>query len=357
MLRFVLFTLFVGSAVAQTPKELLRHVAAHYSSAQTYQVKGTASALLPGTSWQIVYHFEAQGMQPTFLPLHSSSGAMKDLEKLDKPSHVRVDPNATDPYPEERMRQEAFGTYHTLLSRLIDAKDAGTETILYHGIPHQCEIVDATYGASPEYRPNSVTQHRRFWVDSAALTVLREQRSFSGKDWTADIAEVWFDKPVSAETLAVLNKMDNRPKDRPEWVGRKLPALTVHDLSGKEIRLADVRRPVLLDFWGSYCPPCKGATLHAQELAQQYKGAGLTVITFTEDSAADARLWAAHNGVHLAIVLDPKQEVFRAFDIEGIPVEILAGGDGKIIHYWTDYGGPESMDTDVKEAFISASRQ
>ena len=93
-------------------------------------------------------------------------------------------------------------------------------------------------------------------------------------------------------------------------------------------------KPVLLDFWGSYCPPCKTATLHAQMLAERYKTSGLTVITFTQDNLNDAKQWAIHKHLTLPSVLDPEKGVFSAFHINGIPELIFADADGKIVHYW-----------------------
>jgi peroxiredoxin len=341
----IVFMLFAGSALAQSRVDLLQRVAQHYESANSFEVKGTASALVPGSSWKVSYSFDAQGMQPTFLPLDARTSSLKDLESVGNFTRIRIDPHASDPLPDKPFSMEPFGTYHRLTQRILDATKVGSETIIIEGHAHTCEIIDASFDDSPQFRPHSSTAHRRFWVDPAELVVLREQRHSSGLDWTADVTFFSFDHPVSAETVEALRNFAKQPKDRPDWVGRALPDLTFQQLSGPPIKLADLQgKPVLLDFWGSYCPPCKVATLHAQELAKIYQTSGLTVITFTQDNADDARLWAAYNHVTLPIVLDKDETAFKVFDVNGVPVTIFADENGKIVHYWTGLDDVTEMD-------------
>ncbi len=148
---------------------------------------------------------------------------------------------------------EGFGDYRRLTSGLLEAKVAGTDILTVSGRAHTCEIIDASYDASPDYLPKTAVAHKRFWIDPKELVVLREQRSFDGLNWTADITTFSFNRPVSLETVKALRRMADQPKDRPYWIGRPLSNLTLQQLSGPPIRLADLRgRPVLLDFWGSY---------------------------------------------------------------------------------------------------------
>ena len=341
----IVLILFAGSALAQSRVDLLQRVAHRYESADSFEVKGTASVHLPGTSWKVSYSFDAQGMQPAFLPLDVHTSSMQDLESVGGFTHTRTDPHAIDPFPDKPFSMDAFGAYQRLTKRMLDAKKIGTETITIDGSAHSCEIIDASYDDSPPFRPHSSITHRRFWIDPAGLIILREQRSSGSLDWTAEVTFFSFDQPVSAETVKALQCIANQPKDRPDWVGRALPDLTFQQLSGPPIKLTDLLgKPVLLDFWASYCPPCKVATLHAQELAERYQTSGLRVITFTQDNADDAKLWAAYNHVTLPIVLDQDQTAFKAFDVNGIPVTILADGNGKIVHYWIGFDDPAEMD-------------
>lgn len=342
---WIVLILLGGSAVGQSRIDLLQRVAHHYESANSFEVRGTASAHLPETSWKVSYSFDTLGVQPAFLPLDLHTSSMQGFEFEGGPTHTRTAPDAIDAFPDKPFSMEAFGSYQRLTKRLLGAKKIGTETITIDGRAHSCEIIDASYDDSPQFRPQSSTAHRRYWIDPADLIVLREQRSSGGLDWTGEVTFFSFDQPVPAEILKALQGSANQPKDRPDWIGRSLPDLTFQQLSGPPIKLADLSgKPVLLDFWGSYCPPCKVATSHAQELAERYRTSGLRVITFTQDNAADAKLWASYNHVTLPIVLDHDETAFKAFDVTGIPVTILADGNGKIVHYWTGLGDPAEMD-------------
>jgi peroxiredoxin len=348
---FIAFMLFAGSAFAQSRVELLQRVTQHYESANSFGVKGTASAFVPATSWKVTYSFDAQGMQPRFLPLDVRTSSSKDLESVGNFTHTRIDPHANDPFPDKPYSMEPFGAYHRLTKRILDATKTGSEIITVNGRAHSCEIIDASFDDSPQFRPHSSSARRRFWIDPAELIVLREQRSSDGLDWTAEVTFFSFDQPVAAETVKALQDFAKQPKDRPDWIGRALPDLTFQQLSGPPLKMADLRgKPVLLDFWGSYCPPCRVATLHVQELAKSYQSSGLTVITFTQDNADDARLWAAYNHMTLPIVLDKDERAFKAFDVNGVPVTILADANGKIVHYWTGFDNPAEMDAVLSSA-------
>jgi hypothetical protein len=100
----IVLILFAGSALAQSRVDLLQRVAHHYESADSFEVKGTSSAHLPGTSWKVSYSFDAQGMQPAFLPLDVHTSSMQDLESVGGFTHTRTDPHAIDPFPTSRFR-------------------------------------------------------------------------------------------------------------------------------------------------------------------------------------------------------------------------------------------------------------
>ena len=143
-----------------------------------------------------------------------------------------------------------FGGYQSVMLHMLDASKVGTEMIALDGHTHACDIVDVTYDTSPEFRPHSEVAHHRLWIDPQELTVLREQAPFGGLNWTADITSISFDQSVSTETLKALEGIQKQPKDRPDWIGKPLPNITVEPLSGPAINLADLRgKPVLLDFW------------------------------------------------------------------------------------------------------------
>jgi peroxiredoxin len=341
----VLLAFAASSLAAQSRLDLLHRVADHYNNADTFDVKGTASALIPGTSWRATYDFESEGAQPGFLPLNVRKPYMRVVSDAGRGVRWTLAvPGATDPRPQS-FGSVPLGQYDVIAMRLVNAEKIGTETLTVDGHAYSCEIIDATYDYSPAFKPNSQIMHKHFWVAPAELVVLRETRPMPDFEWTGDVMSFSFNQPPSQRLLDSLNKFSSLPKDHPDWIGRAVPALTLTQLSGPPLKLAALQgKPLLLDFWGSYCGPCRRATQHAQDLEQRYRSSGLAVITFTQDSAADARAWADYNHVTLPIVLDANGAAFKAFDIQGVPVTILIGADGKIAHYWVGLDDPSSMD-------------
>jgi peroxiredoxin len=343
----VLLAFGASSLFAQSRVDLLRQVADRFQNANSFNVKGNASAVIPGSSWRATYEFETQGAQPAFLPLSVRDPSMKVISWVGKFTEARVDANATDPKPQRNFAMAPFGRYSDLSRRLIDAQKIGTEMITVEGREHSCEIIDAIYDTSPGFKPHSQTMRKRISIDPSAMLVLREtQSSGDGMEWTANVASTLFDLPPSEAMVQALRDFAAQAKDRPDWIGRSVPNLKLTQLSGSSVSLAELRgKPILLDFWGSYCGPCRRTTLHAQDLANQHKSSGLTVLTLTQDTAQDAKLWADFNHVTLPVVLDPDGVAFKAFDVQGIPVTIFIGENGKVVHYWVGLDDSSSMDS------------
>jgi peroxiredoxin len=351
------FGVFVlGAALplaAQSRVDLLQRVAAHYSNADSFDVKGTATAPIAGTSWRVSYEFETEGAQPPFLPLNVRKPSPQVVSQVMKMEKTLAVPGATDPKPAGGVGLMPMGQYTVIAERLKDAQKAGAETITVEGHAYPCEIVEATYDASPAFKPNSTIVHKRFWIDPVALVVLRETRPAPGQnvEFTGNVTSFSFNQPPSEMIVKALQRFASQPKDRLEWIGRAMPDVVAPRLSGGTERLADLRgKPVLLDFWGSYCGPCRRATQHAQELEKQYRASGLVVLTFTQDTPEDARVWADYNRVTLPVLLDTDGAAFKAFDVQGVPVAILIGADGKVAHYWVGLDDPSALDAVVADS-------
>lgn len=338
-----------SSLLAQSRVELLQGVANHFENANSFDVKGIASAAIPGSSWRGTFEFETQGAQPAFLPLSVRGPSLKVISTVGKFAEVQDSTDAKDPKPQRSFIMIPFGQFNDVTRRLIGAEEIGTETITVQNRAHFCEIIDAVYDTSPEFKPHSETTHKRLSVDPSDMVVLREtQPDPDGIEWTADVTSISFDQPPSEAMVKALKDFASQAKGRPDWIGRSVPDLTLAQLSGSAVSLGALRgKPILLDFWGSYCRPCGRATLHAQQLANQYKSAGLTVLTLTQDTAQDAKLWTDYYHVNLPVLLDPKGAAFKAFDVQGVPVAILIDESGHVVHYWVGLDDPASIDSVV----------
>jgi peroxiredoxin len=110
-------------------------------------------------------------------------------------------------------------------------------------------------------------------------------------------------------------------------IGSQLPEFTVKDLQGREISSADLRgKVVLVDFWATWCQPCKKEMPGYQKLLNLYSSRGFTVIGFKFDTMMDIEdpaQFAKRIGVRypLAVASDDLKQKFGG--IEGLPTTML----------------------------------
>lgn len=132
-------------------------------------------------------------------------------------------------------------------------------------------------------------------------------------------------------------------------VGETAPLISVADLSGKMLRLADHRgKVVLLNFWASWCPPCKDEMPGFQKVYLQYEDKGFVVIgvAINEITTADVKAL----GLLFPVVM-ANDRVKRDYgDIANPPVSFLLGRDGRIIRKVKGVYSEDELRNDVQQA-------
>ncbi len=119
-------------------------------------------------------------------------------------------------------------------------------------------------------------------------------------------------------------------------VGERAPNFTLPDLNGKSVSLSDFRgHVVILDFWASWCPPCRASMPQLQRYYEEFKDRGLVLVGVSLDrSAEDARSFLEAKGYHDLIPLwgsvSASQSVAREYGISWIPHTFVLDKDGVI---------------------------
>ena len=122
-------------------------------------------------------------------------------------------------------------------------------------------------------------------------------------------------------------------------VNKPAPDFALPGLDGQPVRLSDYRgKVVLVNFWGTWCEPCKDETPALQAAYQNLSDQGLVIIGFDlanqertgAEGADDVRAFATRYGVTYPIALDVEGEVARAFQIYPIPTSFFIDPSGTI---------------------------
>jgi thiol-disulfide isomerase/thioredoxin len=135
-------------------------------------------------------------------------------------------------------------------------------------------------------------------------------------------------------------------------IGSHLPEFSVKDLQGREISSADLRgKVVLIDFWATWCQPCKKEMPGYQKLADRYGSRGFAVLGFKFDTMMDMEdpvLFAKKIGVRypLAVAADELKQKFGG--IEGLPTTLLYDRQGILRKKVIGFEYTDSVDTDLK---------
>jgi cytochrome c biogenesis protein CcmG/thiol:disulfide interchange protein DsbE len=114
--------------------------------------------------------------------------------------------------------------------------------------------------------------------------------------------------------------------------GSAAPDFTLDGRSGT-VTLADYRgKFVYLDFWASWCAPCKRSFPWMGALQQRHAGAGLQVVAVNLDTRReDAERFLAQTPAGFVVAFDPAGAIARQYAIKGMPSSVLIGPDGTVL--------------------------
>lgn len=127
------------------------------------------------------------------------------------------------------------------------------------------------------------------------------------------------------------------------------PPFEAQTLTGDTLWLADLRgKVVLINFWATWCEPCKAEMPDLQGVYETYQSRGLRVlgVNLGEGKAEVAR-WVKQLGLTFDIVMDNRQQIASAYQIRGQPTSYLVAPDGVITQI---YYGPtvrQSLETAI----------
>lgn len=143
----------------------------------------------------------------------------------------------------------------------------------------------------------------------------------------------------------------------PKLRGKKAPAFALTSLDGKKVSLADYKgRPVLVNFWATWCGPCKVEMPWFEEFRKQYSAQGFEILGLTDDADAGKDVItkvAQKSGVTYPILLaDGKvQTAYGGLDV--LPMSFYIDRNGVIVEQTAGLGPKDQIEANIKKTIAS----
>ena len=131
------------------------------------------------------------------------------------------------------------------------------------------------------------------------------------------------------------------------------PDFTLKSADGRNLRLQEQRgQVVLVNFWASWCGPCKQEMPHLSRLYDKYRSSGFTLLAVNiDDDARHGAATAVKWGLKFPVLLDADKKVTRLYDLGAMPSTVLIDRDGKVRYLHRGYreGVEEIYERQIRE--------
>jgi len=131
------------------------------------------------------------------------------------------------------------------------------------------------------------------------------------------------DNPQFAEAISKFEAADKT---------RQTADFTLRDLQGKNWHLHELRgNVVLVNFWATWCPPCRKEMPDLQALYEKYKDQGLIVLSISDEEPIKVQPFITERKITYPVLLDPGRKVNDSFLVWGIPKSFVYNREGKLV--------------------------
>ena len=147
----------------------------------------------------------------------------------------------------------------------------------------------------------------------------------------------------------------------PDYRGKPAPGFTLTALDGKKISLADYKgKAVLVNFWATWCAPCKIEMPWLVEFDKKYSVQGLETVGIVGDVAPKDEIEKITQklGVNYPVLLADRK-VGSAYGVDGYPASFFIGRDGKVVEQISGLdtdNGKDVIEADIKKALASGGQ-
>ena len=370
-------------ALAQSPASgpsdaltLLQQVSQRYADAKSYHIKsieeGTESQEFEHNWNELIliategpgnrYRFEGQGSLGS--AVYVSDGKTEWLYDVRAHLYTQkpVSPDGPDLHPPKIPGPviEAFQAKHlrdsfaSLANHYKSATQLPDEVVTLDGRQIPCLVVRMTTSDLKHPGSSNSSSEETIWIDKSRMTVVKHvdrTHAYMGGSEEAGIP-VYFER-VTTYPVTELDLQDpdpalfsfTAPQDaklvdkfpehmRPDLTGKTAPSLSLKAADGKQVSLESFRgKPVLVDFWATWCAPCVEGMPKLAHIYEQTKDKGLVLLTIDQDEEAkDATDFLAKKRYAWSNFHDEGAAAKAFGGSSGIPRTILIDPSGKIVY-------------------------
>lgn len=134
-------------------------------------------------------------------------------------------------------------------------------------------------------------------------------------------------------------------------VGTAAPAFALPDLEGKTVRNTDLHgKVVILNFWATWCPPCRDEVPDFVRLQSKYRDKGLAIVGLSLDAggANDVRPFVDEYDVNYTMLIANQETAESYGGIQGIPTSFLLDREGKIVKRFVGRASAEAFEEAIR---------
>jgi thiol-disulfide isomerase/thioredoxin len=238
-----------------------------------------------------------------------------------------------------------FGWLKQIDSKLAAGRVQRPQTIEIDGRKVDCMVIIGP--PAPNQRPDpAMSVQTTYWIDRARKVLVKEEFAMHSPvpenkyvqttttiyqltELSASLPESLFEFAPPSGT----QQIDRLELEPVALLGKPAPALRLHAVDGNTFDLISLRgKAVIVDFWATWCQPCREAMPALVELYAELKGKNISVVSVSlDEDPEDARRYVSKYKFPWISLVDPQRESDQTWGTSGIPKLVLVDSTGTVI--------------------------